>query len=128
MSLQNATEDVLPWVKAELNYLAPSPEKPRTYTYDPPVGVPRTTVVNDPHEVLIIDVRRIAADLTLDGEGFGLIQHKSAVRDFYDDAEVERIYYPESSRTPERPDRSRPCSHLRPYRAPPRGGRRRSTG
>jgi len=98
MSLQNATEDVLPWVKAELNYLAPSSERPRTYSYDPPLGVPRTTVVNDPHEAIIIDIRRVAADLELDREGFGLIQHKSAVRNFYDDAEVERVYYAEAER------------------------------
>jgi hypothetical protein len=96
MSLQNATEDVLPWVKAELNYLTPSAERPRTYTYDPPSGVPRTTVVNDPHEAIIIDIRRVAADLELDREGFGLIGHKSAVRNFYDDAEVERVYYREA--------------------------------
>ena len=98
MSLQSATEDVLPWVKAELNYLAPTRERPQTYTFDPPAGAPRTTIVNEPHQVTIIDVRRIFADLTLDQEGFGLVQHKSAVRDFYDDAEVERVYYPEAER------------------------------
>ena len=98
MSLQNATEDVLPWVKAELNYLTPSPEKPRTYTYDPPAGVPRTTVVNDPHEAIIIDARRVAADMELDREGFSLVRHKSAVGNFYDDEEVERVYYPEAER------------------------------
>jgi|SRR5581483_610245 len=96
MSVQSATTEGLPWVKAKLNYLAPTQERPRTYTFDPPDGAPQTTVVNDPHEVAIIDVRRALADLTLDEEGFGLVEHKSAVRDFYNDEEVKRVYYREA--------------------------------
>lgn len=98
MSLQSVSTEGLPCVKAELNYLAPTRERPRTYTFDPPVGVARTTVVNDPHEVAIIDARRLLADVSLDEEGFGLVQHKSAARDFYDDEEVKRVYYPEAER------------------------------
>jgi hypothetical protein len=96
MSLQSATEDVLPWVKAELNYLAPTRERPQTYTFDPPAGAPRSTVVNDPHQVAIADIRQALGDFSLDEQGFGLVQHRSAVRDFYDDAEVKRVYYPEA--------------------------------
>lgn len=96
MSLQSASTEGLPWVRAALNYLAPTQERPRTYTFDPPDGALRSTIVNDPHEVAIADVRRVLADFTLDEEGFGLVQHKSAVRDFYDDEEVERVYYPEA--------------------------------
>ena len=95
MSLQSVIE-VLPWVKAELNYLAPTREKPRTYTYDLPAGQPRTTVVNEPHEVQVTDARPILADVSLDREGFGLIRQRSAVRNFYDDGEIERVYYPEA--------------------------------
>jgi hypothetical protein len=98
MSLDSATTEVLPSVTAELNYLAPTGERPRTYTYDPPSGAPRTTVVNAPHEVAIANARGILAELTLDEEGFGLVQHKSAVRDFYDDEEVKGVYYPEAER------------------------------
>ena len=96
MSLQSVATERLPWVKAELNYLAPTKERPRTYTFDPPAGTLRSTVVNDPHVVPIADARRLLADLTLDEEGFGLIRHTSAVRNFYDDEEVRRVYYPEA--------------------------------
>lgn len=96
MSLQSATIDALSSVKAELNYLAPTHERPRTYTYDPPPGEPRTTTVNDPHRVEIASARAILSEVSLDEEGFGLVQHHSAVRDFYDDAEVKRVYYPEA--------------------------------
>lgn len=96
MSLQHATENVLPWVKAELNYLAPTRERPHTYTLDPPAGVPRSTVVNDPRQVVVTDARRLVADFALDDEGFGLVRHTSAVRDFYNDDEVKRVYYAEA--------------------------------
>ena len=96
MSLQSAAVESLPWVEAELNYLEPTTGRPRTYTCDPPPGVPRTTTVNAPHPVQIADARPILSELSLDEEGFGLVHHRSAVRDFYDDAEVERVYYREA--------------------------------
>src|SRR5262245_40591293 len=96
MSLQSATIEVLPWVKAELNYIVPTAERPRTYTYDPPAGVPRTTVVNERHTVTISDMRPILSDISLDEHGFDLVQHKSAVRDFYNEQEVKAVYYPEA--------------------------------
>jgi hypothetical protein len=96
MSLHSATVDVLPWVKAELNYLAPTRERPRTYTYDPPAGVPRSTAINEPHIVKIGDMRPVLPEVSLDRRGFDLVQHRSAVRDFYDEQEVKAVYYPEA--------------------------------
>jgi hypothetical protein len=103
MALASATRagehvEVLPWVRAELNYLAPTSERPRIYTYDPPAGVPRSTGVSEPHTVRIEDMRPILSRLSLDEHGFGLMQHRSAVRDFYDEAEVKAVYYPEAER------------------------------
>jgi hypothetical protein len=98
MSLQSATAEVLPSVEAELNYLAPTGERPRTYTYEPPAGVPRSTAVNEPHMVTIADARPALTRVSLDEQGFGLVRHRSAVRDFYDEAEVKAVYYPEAER------------------------------
>ena len=98
MSLQSTTIETLPSVRAELNYLAPTRERPRTYTYDPPAGEPRTTTVNEPHKVVIANARPILSDVSLDEEGFGLVQHESGVGDFYDDAEVKNVYYAEAER------------------------------
>jgi hypothetical protein len=103
MALASATratadDEVLPWVKAELSYLAPTAERPRTYTYDPPPGLPRSTAVNEPHTVAIEDARPILPRLSLDEQGFSLVPHASAVRDFYDEAEVKAVYYPEAER------------------------------
>jgi hypothetical protein len=92
-------EDVeLRQVDATLNYLAPIAERPRTYTYDPPEGVARSNVLPDAHVVPIRDARPIADELSLDVEGFELIQQKSAVRDFWNEDEIRNVYYPEVER------------------------------
>jgi hypothetical protein len=86
----------LPHVEARLNYLAPMTERPRNYAYDPPVGVPRSNATPETHTVPIYDARPIASEISLDHEGFALLQNDTAVRDFWDDDELRRIYYPEA--------------------------------
>ena len=88
----------LPHVNAELHYLGRMTERPRNYTYDPPPDVPRSNTVHESHIVPIYDLRPIEAEISLDREGFELLGHVSAVRDFYDDDEVRNVYYPEAER------------------------------
>ncbi len=85
-------------VDAALNYQAETSERPVTYQYTPPPGVPQTTRKSDPRMIAIYDARPIADDLSLDGQGFALIHHQSTVTDFYDEEQVRRIYYPETER------------------------------
>jgi hypothetical protein len=85
-------------VEAVLNYLAPTKERPRTYTNDPPTGEPRTTVVSQAHVVPIRNLRPFASSVSLDREGFSLVRLDTAVTDFYDDDEVKAVYYPEVER------------------------------
>jgi hypothetical protein len=98
MDQQTAIISELAGVEADLLYLAPMSERPHTYTYDPPQGVAKTNTVNAAHRVLVHDARPIARDLSLDREGFELLEHRSAMRDFYDEDELRRVYYPESER------------------------------
>ena len=81
-----------------LNYLEPTSERPRSYAYDPPPNEPKTNIRNLAIEVPIRDARPIVGEITLDRYGFELVKHRSAVRDFYDDEEVKRVYYPEAER------------------------------
>jgi hypothetical protein len=90
--------EALPHVEAALNYLAPMTERPRNYTYDPPLGVPRSNSIPETHIVPILSARPVAGEVSLDGEGFAVVHHQSAVRDFYNDAEVREIYYAEAER------------------------------
>jgi hypothetical protein len=96
MTLHQNPAETLAAVEAELNYLVPTKERPRTYAFDPPPDVPRTTGAHEPHTVSIRNGRPIAAAISLDQYGFGFVTHRSKVRDFYDDDEVKRVYYPEA--------------------------------
>jgi hypothetical protein len=88
----------LPHVEAELSYMAPMAARPRYLAYDPEPGEERSNMTPDPHTVPIYDMRPIRQELDLDREGFGLVEHRSAVQDFWDDDEVRRVYYPEAER------------------------------
>ena len=62
-----------------------------------PPGMPRSNAIPDEREVAIHSLRPIERELALDGQGFSVVPHKSAVADFYDEAELLRVYYPESA-------------------------------
>jgi hypothetical protein len=96
MGLQNEKIAALAFVTGELNYLGPLQERPRTYTYEPPAGEPRSNIVPEPHAVPIHDLRSIADLVSLDREGFALVRQPSAIRNFYDDEEVKQVYYDEA--------------------------------
>ena len=68
-------------------------ERPLTYAYPPP-GTPETNLRFAPRKMPISDGRPLADKLSLDEQGFQLIRHETAVKDFYDPAEVRNVYYP----------------------------------
>ena len=88
----------LPHVEAVLNYMGVMADRPRYLAYDPEDGEARSNMTADPHIVSIYDMRPIQHELDLDSEGFDLVEHRSAVKDFWDDDEVRRVYYPEAER------------------------------
>jgi hypothetical protein len=98
MGLQNQKIEALSFVTAELNYLTPTKDRPRTFTFDPPPGEPQSNVVPEPHAVPIYDARSVVDSISLEREGFALVRQRSAVRDFYNDDEVRSTYYPEAER------------------------------
>jgi len=91
-----ASYNNLPYVEAELNYLAPMTERPRYYTYDPEPGVPRANTAHEAQRARIHDMRPIQSQISLDREGFALLEQRSAVQDFWDEDEIRRVYYPEA--------------------------------
>jgi hypothetical protein len=87
--------DTLPYVMSNMNYLAPMVGRPGGYTYDPPPGIPRSNASHEPHKVAIKSLRPIQTQVSLDREGFAVLPHTSATRDFFDADEVKTHYYPE---------------------------------
>jgi hypothetical protein len=81
-----------------LNYLAEATPKPVNYAYDPPAGVPSRSGKYVQQSVAIRNGREILGKLSLDTNGFVLIEHETAVKDFYDPEEVKSVYYPEVER------------------------------
>ena len=53
----------------------------------------RTLGTLDPHTVVIRNGRKFQT--SLDGEGFELAWHETAVKDFFDEAQIRDVYYPE---------------------------------
>ena len=86
----------LPYVEGELNYLGATAERPRYYAYDRADTDPPSHMPLEPHKMPIHDLRPVAHELSLDVQGFALAEHRSAVRDFWDNDEVRRVYYPEA--------------------------------
>ncbi|MGC1343643.1 MAG: hypothetical protein WA854_15025, partial [Candidatus Binataceae bacterium] len=80
-------------VDARLNYLEDRGQRPTTYTYTPPPGVPSRTGRYAKFPVAIHNARAIVGDLSLDRQGFVLVHQDSAVPDFYSDRDVREIYF-----------------------------------
>ena len=76
-SINNDTLAGLKHVEAALNYFVDTGEKPVNYAYKPPPGVPQQSGQYTHHTVPVRDGRAILDQLSLDGEGFRLINHES---------------------------------------------------
>ncbi|MEE9596730.1 MAG: CmcJ/NvfI family oxidoreductase [Acidiferrobacterales bacterium] len=82
-------------VQAPLNYLVQADEKPVVYTATPGATASERSGTFEWQTVSIADGRPVVDRLSLDGAGFELRPHDTAVSSFYDDEEVRTIYYPE---------------------------------
>ncbi|MBT3558934.1 MAG: methyltransferase [Rhodospirillales bacterium] len=85
-------------IKTELGYLIPTREKPIYVASEAGAGAQLDISAKfKPHPVTIHDARDINPAPTLDREGFALLDHDSAVTDFYDDAQVRDVYEQEAA-------------------------------
>jgi hypothetical protein len=93
----SADPAALPAVEGRLGFTTRSAERQFTYAYDPPAGQPRTNIVLDEKAVWIADARAAPARFHLDANGFELVEHKTAVRDFWDEAQTLALGHPEAA-------------------------------
>lgn len=82
-------------VTASLQFSVTTDEMPVALVSEPGLGPDKQSWTTAEHDVVIDDARAMAEQLDLDRQGFALMRHPTAVRDFYDDDEVRRVYYPE---------------------------------
>jgi hypothetical protein len=82
-------------ITASLNFIRRQDSKPTFHSSALTGGAPKKFYDTEAHTVAISDMREIAEDLSVDREGFELLQHATAVKDLYDDDTVKRAYLPE---------------------------------
>ena len=83
-------------VEGVLTYLVDTGVRPVSYNYEPPPGVPQRSGIYAEHKMPVVNGRRWPeAAFSLDRQGFLFRRHETAVRDFYDPAEIEGVYFPE---------------------------------
>jgi hypothetical protein len=80
-------------IEATLNYIVSDGTKIFTETGAPGANDRRSPGKPDPRRVTLHNGRH--RDFTLERAGFHFIRHDTKVADFFDEAEVRRVYYPE---------------------------------
>jgi hypothetical protein len=84
-------------ISGSLGFTERGSETLYSYTYAPPEGVPATNAVTTPHTVTIANARPIADTVSLDVEGFAVVPHRTAVRNFWDEAQTLALGHPEAA-------------------------------
>ena len=82
-------------IEATLNYIVNDGNKVFTIVATPGGSDTRAGGTPDPRRVTIHNGRPHAGDFVLEREGFRFVRHDTEVKDFYDEAEIKRVYYPE---------------------------------
>ena len=82
-------------VDATLNYIVDDGNKVFTIVAGPGGSDTRAGGTLDPRRVTIHNARPHAENFVLDRNGFRFVGHDTQVKDFDDEAEIRRVYYPE---------------------------------
>ncbi len=82
-------------VEATLNYIVDDGNKIFTITANPGGTDVRSGGTPDPHRVTVYNGRPHANEFDLERDGFRFVRHDTQMKDFFDEAEIKRVYYPE---------------------------------
>ena len=82
-------------MQAGIRYTVPTGDKLVNETFGPNNIRRRTSGTDEVREVEVRDGRAAAEPFALERHGFLLVDHPTAVRDFFDAEELKRVYYPE---------------------------------
>jgi hypothetical protein len=82
-------------IEATVNYILDNGEKIFTQTAAPGGSDVRSGGAQDPRRVTIRNARLAGDKFALDRDGFRFVRHDTKVRDFFDEDEIRRVYYPE---------------------------------
>lgn len=94
-STPEPSEDQPGAIPASLRFITRQETKPYFHSAALTGGSIKAFFETEKHDVLIRDMRRIANQLSIDRQGFVLLNHETSVDDLYDDRAIEDVYYPE---------------------------------
>ena len=93
---QTVTRDVAPdQIEATLNYIVDDGSKVFTIVAGPGGQDVRSGGTPDPRRVTIYNGRAHEKNFVLERHGFRFLRHDTKVKEFYDEDEIRRVYYPE---------------------------------
>ncbi len=95
MSAIAEVETVPDAIEATVNYVQNNGERLFTYTGAPGGNDRRQGGSYDPRTVKMHNGRLETDRFVLDRDGFRFVPHPTKMRDFYDEDEIRRVYYPE---------------------------------
>jgi hypothetical protein len=97
-ALRPVCDQDLPSVEGTVLYMTPMADKPQVLAYQVDEGgQPPTNARYEPRMVKVTDARPIADLLSLDVEGVAFAPHRSAVKDWYDEAELDAVAHAEAA-------------------------------
>jgi hypothetical protein len=85
-------------ITAQIPYTVDTGEKLVNETFGPNNIRRRKTGTEDPRPMSVADGREFLSELSLERNGFVLVEHKTAMKNFFDEAELKAVYYPEVER------------------------------
>ncbi len=99
MSRAEKLEESLPAIKALLNYLVDSGEKPESYGgVSQRVADQKRKGKYEEHKMTVTNGRPLASQFSLEREGFIFVNHETKMKNFYDEDEVRSVYYAETEK------------------------------
>lgn len=97
MSRPERVEETLPAIEAILHYLVETSEAPESYGgVSQSVADEKRKGKYEGHKMRVYNARALADRLSLEREGFILVNHETKVKNFYDEEEVLSVYYQET--------------------------------
>jgi len=85
-------------VTAEIGYAVDTGEKPVNETFEAGQIIRRRTGATEQRPMRIRDGRQLDGQFSLDKHGFVLVDHPTAVADFFDATQLQTVYYKEVER------------------------------
>lgn len=85
-------------IEATLSYAVDTGVKPVNETMGPGNMNRRRTGKREQHTVTVRNGRKLQDEFSLETQGFELVDHETAVEDFFDSDQIAAVYYPEMER------------------------------